>query len=514
MIESVVKALVEQKLEVTWREIADAVWLAAVLGPPEERNERGSSATKTKEPGGAGQGGKESGTKRQEVITPAPFQTPKVPRVDNSANLYAPVPSDVSGVSGVVGSGMPIRVPGAPALKNALAIGQALRPLARRVPSSFAQVFDEAATVRRAADCDVWVPVLRPAPARSFEMALVVDGAITMTAWHETLREFRRVLERLGAFLDARVWRLHAAPGPKGALSLSPEGGDARSRRNTDELRDPSGRRLVLIASDCVSEPWHDGRARDLLESWGKTQPVALMPMLPQSLWQYTGLGRASRVFVRASRVGASNIQLTPEPRADRPLQRLVRRAKPPARVGVPVPVVPLQPEALGAWARTLTGPGAWGVTALLLRAASQAESSPNTKGKTANPLTADDRLDRFTRMASPTSLELAGCFAVVPLRMPIMRVVQRAALPKSDNLHLAEVLLGGLFNPVLGASDDPDDLAFEFHPGVREALLDRQDVPRSLEVFTTVTRWVSEHFGQSLDFQAILDDLDGFARC
>ena len=205
-------------------EIADAVWLAAVLGPPEERNERGSSATKTKEPGGAGQGGKESGTKRQEVITPAPFQTPKVPRVDNSANLYAPVPSDVSGVSGVVGSGMPIRVPGAPALKNALAIGRALRPLARRVPSSFAQVFDEAATVRRAADCDVWVPVLRPAPARSFEMALVVDGAITMTAWHETLREFRRVLERLGAFLDARVWRLHAAPGPKGGCRFPPRG--------------------------------------------------------------------------------------------------------------------------------------------------------------------------------------------------------------------------------------------------------------------------------------------------
>ena len=242
------------------------------------------------------------------------------------------------------------------------------------------------------------------------------------------------------------------------------------------------------------------------------------MPVLPQSLWQYTGLGRASHVSVRASRVGASNILLTPEPRVDRPTLRLVRRANlptgatPPAWTGVPIPVVPLQPEALGAWARTLTNPGAWGVTALLLRAASRNETSPDTAGKTTPSLTADERLVRFSRMASPTSRKLAGCFAAAPLRMPIMRVVQRAVLPDSENLHLAEVLLGNLLQPIPAASEDPDDLAFEFHPGVREALLDRQEISHSLEVYTTVTRWVSEHFGETLDFQAILENPDGFA--
>jgi small GTP-binding protein len=83
--------------------------------------------------------------------------------------------------------------------------------------------------------------------------------------------------------------------------------------------------------------------------------------------------------------------------------------------------------------------------------------------------------------------------------------------LPDSDDLHFAEVLLGGLIQATLTASDDPDNLAFEFHPGVRETLLDRQDITRSLEVVHTVTRWISEHFGQSLDFQAILDNPDGF---
>ena len=384
-------------------------------------------------------------------------------------------------------------------------------------------MFDEAATVRRAADCDIWIPVLRPAPARPFEMALVIDGAITMAAWHETLREFRLVLERLGAFFDVRAWRLHAAPGPEGSLTLAPEGGNPRVRRKADELRDATGRRLVLVASDCVSEPWHDGRARDLLESWGRTQPVALLPMLPPSLWRYTGLGWATPILVRAPRPGAPNAALVAEPRAVRPARRLVPggrpaaggptgEAKSPARVPVPVPVLPLQPEALVAWAQTLTSPFAAGVTALILRPASPAVSRPEGDHSDPSHPPGEARVERFARMSSPTAQELAGCFAAAPLRMSILRVVQRALLPDSDNLHLAEILLGGLFYPIPAKSDDPDDLAFEFYQGVREVLLDRQDISRSLEVFTTVTRWVSECFGQALDFQAILDDPDGFA--
>ncbi len=525
MIESLVKAMEEQKLEVTWREIADAVWLAAVLGPPDNRQDQGSSTTGTEGPRSAGLEGGESGTTSQKNVTPTPSRMSEEPRGDGSANIHAPVSTNAGGVSGGAGAGTPIRVPRASALKNALAIGRALRPLARREPSPFAQVFDEAATVRRAADCDIWIPVLRPAPARPFEMALVIDGAITMAAWHETLREFRLVLERLGAFFDVRAWRLHAAPGPEGSLTLAPEGGNPRVRRKADELRDATGRRLVLVASDCVSEPWHDGRARDLLESWGRTQPVALLPMLPPSLWRYTGLGWATPILVRAPRPGAPNAALVAKPRAVRPARRLVPggrpaaggptgQAKSPARVPVPVPVLPLQPEALVAWAQTLTSPFAAGVTALILRPAAPAVSRPEGDHSGPSHPPGEARVERFARMSSPTAQELAGCFAAAPLRMSILRIVQRALLPDSDNLHLAEILLGGLFYPIPAKSDDPDDLAFEFYQGVREVLLDRQDISRSLEVFTTVTRWVSERFGQALDFQAILDDPEASLRC
>ena len=100
MIESLVKAMEEQKLEVTWREIADAVWLAAVLGPPDNRQDQGSSTTGTEGPRSAGLEGGESGTTSQKNVTPTPSRMSEEPRGDGSANIHAPVSTNAGGVSG------------------------------------------------------------------------------------------------------------------------------------------------------------------------------------------------------------------------------------------------------------------------------------------------------------------------------------------------------------------------------------------------------------------------------
>ena len=502
MIDTLIKALEDQKLEPIWRDVADSVWLAAVFvsrapdlkPPPDQELPAGLKPVFPTTPPEAVDHAKVE--HRETTVEP---EVPPKPKSQEPTEPAVPIhaqetrPANVHGDKGPGlgrGPGLAVRVPGVRALPESLAIGRALRPLARREPSRFAQVFDEDATVRRAADLDLWAPVLRPAPARTFELALVVDDALSMAAWRETLREFRGVLERLGAFRDVRAWRLRPGPGGEesGALMIAPESDGRQTLRSPDELRDPTGRRVILLASDCVSDPCRDGRTRALIADWGQMQPVAVVQMLPQSLWRQTGLGRSVRAIARAPRLGAPNARLDLEGR-DRDGE-------------IPVPVLTLDPDALGAWARMLTHPVTASIPTLLLRDIPRSDAPPAQPEPSPR-----QRVERFARTASRPAQELAACLAAVPLRLPIMRLVQHVMVPGSRPTHLAEVLLGGLLRiePTSASSSDPDNLAFEFHDDIREVLIDRLEFPRAVETFNAVSQHIPEHFGEGLDFQALV---------
>ena len=121
----------------------------------------------------------------------------------------------------------------------------ALRPLRRKVRSPAAGAIDETATVRRATEDDLWLPIYRPFAERWLEMALVVDEAVSMTVWQEVARELRRVFVRAAAFRDVRVWRL-ATEEP--TVGVRP----AKTRVGGDELpltdRCPFGGGQALVA--------------------------------------------------------------------------------------------------------------------------------------------------------------------------------------------------------------------------------------------------------------------------
>lgn len=62
------------------------------------------------------------------------------------------------------------------------------------------------------------------------------------------------------------------------------------------KLIDPSGRRLILVVSDCVSEIWRNGKAFSVLESWGNQNIVAIIQMLPERMWLRTALSLGAMV--------------------------------------------------------------------------------------------------------------------------------------------------------------------------------------------------------------------------
>ena len=53
--------------------------------------------------------------------------------------------------------------------------------------------------------------------------------------------------------------------------------------RSPSELIDPNNRRLILIASDCLSSIWQDQTILHVLENWANNAPVAFRPDFSRS---------------------------------------------------------------------------------------------------------------------------------------------------------------------------------------------------------------------------------------
>lgn len=403
-------------------------------------------------------------------------------------------------------SGEALRVPGGSPLPGAAQIARALRPFRRRVPSRHLQTLDIDATVHQIASRDIWHPVLRPSRARWFEIALVAEWSNSMALWTETVRAFRRVLERLGGFRDVRLWWVEK-PATGSVILRSKPGSSPRSPR---ELVSPDGRRIVLFATDCLSSGWRQDAFAPLLKELGRRQPVALLQMLPRTWWGRTALAHADPVFVGSKCPGAPNQALSHEP--DDPLAAArSRNADSDTSLprAIPIPILTSEPELVAEWARLVchgTKPSLPGVTFTDLPSDAPDSVSARATDRQPSTPTAEQRWKRFTSMASPTAIQLARLLAAAHLRMPIVRLIQTALLPESDQTHLAEVFLGGI---VRRASPpdvvDPDRVQYAFHDGVAERLRANTPLDQMFDVHSLVSKYIENRYGAALHLEAIL---------
>ncbi|MGW2641782.1 SAV_2336 N-terminal domain-related protein [Streptomyces sp. NPDC001348] len=498
-------------------QLADALWLAERLGPPASS---------------AGPAGRPVGTARSDGA-PGPVEQPP-PGVPPSA---APVPALEQRVTGagtdgrkalylpearsaLAGTGAaPIRVPAPAAVPQRLAIARSLRPLTRKVPSWDVTVLDEEATVDGIVDTAQWSPVLLPAPSRWLDLVVVVDDSVSMAVWGDTVEEFLSILGSVGAFRSVQQWLLPTEEIPTHGIVLRPPTAGRGERlldRNPLEIVDPTGRRIVLVASDYVSPSWADGTLERLLHTWGQYGPVALVQLLPRRMWQRSALN-VHEVKLRAGMPGAPNARLGVTPLGGTPSARHSFAAS-----SMAVPVLELDPRWLGPWAALVSGEtSAWDTLAMLVPAspaspASPAATAPDRPSPTDRPTPSPEDLVRdFTQHASPTAIRLASHLAAVPLSLPVMRLVQQAVCGNSRPSVLTEILFTGLVTRAgQDHADSPADetlsVAFDFRPGVRQVLLDGARQSQILYTLSCVTEWLFGRLQRSgtptTDFTALLD--------
>lgn len=407
-------------------------------------------------------------------------------------------------------SGFAFQSPGAAALPGAQEIGRKLRPLMRRVPSRTSLEFDVDATIERIADQGIWAPQLRPTATRWLEVALVIDESSSMVIWQRTIAEFRRLIERHGAFRDVRTWGL-VTDAAHGELELRAGIGPlARSylTHNPRELIDPAGRRIFIIVSDCLAPAWYrsNGKVNALLKTWAYSGPIALVQVLPMRLWIRTALCEAPETQLNTLAAGVPNIRLITNT-ATRLLGSPMNEDD-----FLKLPVLTLDPNSVAEWAKLVAGVSGVNANGRLLPVGLDTEvASLRAVPRPSMPdyeLSVEQHVNRFMSAASDEAITLAQLLSCFPLRLPVMRLVQQTLLPNSLQTHLAEVFLGGLLETRTPNPDqrDPDLVEYEFLPGVRAHLRAQVPASRQLAALRSISRRIAGEPGQS-DFMAILEN-------
>jgi hypothetical protein len=463
-------------IEPTEEDLMDVLWLAGQIAPHAGRSDRPPSDRQERE------------RADPSVTSPAGSRPERAAR--SGPELHLPPPKTGRTVPTMPAA--PFQVPAAPGLPTGHALTRALRPLKRRTPSDREMVLDEEATATRIAEERLWIPEFRPARTRWFDLMLVIDGHRSMSIWRQLADELRILLERLGAFRDVRVRILdHDDPGE---VNLRPVIGRT-TRRGAEELIDPQGHRVILVLSDCTGPAWRSGSAHRALAAWARRGPVAILHPLPQRLWHQCA-ARPVPVRYTAWQPCLPNARLEwsgPEMEAG-------------SRV-IPIPVLELQPDWLRSWADLVTTPrsNVDGMAILVHPTDGDPDPWPPSVEDSVEA-TAAERLERFRAGASPDAFRLAGFLSAVPISLPVMRLVQRAMMPASQASHLAEVFLGGLLRRLgPGEEVNPDEVRYDFWPGVRDLLLDHLRAPDALTVIRNVSREIGISIGQNRGFSALL---------
>ncbi|MFI1646310.1 SAV_2336 N-terminal domain-related protein [Streptomyces avidinii] len=469
-------------LDPSAEEIADALWLAGHIRGPVP------AAPGGREPGGGG----------PDTAAAEPVAEPAEPvraeaEADDPVGLYAPGAARTDGAGGERPGespeeyGVPVRVPGAAALPRILEVQRALRALQRHRPPGppTRLVIDESATAEASArTLGLVVPVLRAESRREATVRLVMDASPSMAVWQDMFEELRAVCERLGAFRDVQVHYLHRLTDGTAALGRSPAPGCVRASglRSGDQLRDPTGRALTMMVSDCAGPLWREGTAQRLLHRWAECTPCVVVQPLPQRLWGRSWLPTERGTLTRLEG-GAQQLAFRPDrpPLPGRPTG------------GLTLPVLPPSPTALGAWARLLAGLAAGPVPAEVGRVRADHQAAPLPPPRAVRP--PRELVARFRSSAAPRAVQLAVYLSAAPLTLPVMRLVQRTMLPDSEPSDLAEVLLSGL----LRRSGPGHGHWYEFVPGVQDVLLGPLGRDEAALVLKHCSEYVLAHFGRGV---------------
>ena len=414
-------------------------------------------------------------------------------------------------------AGQHLRSPGAPPLTRRIELGRSMRPIGWQVNADGRWRIVENATAERIAITRLWVPVLEPEREPALDLVFIVDGDPRLRPWRELTTALIAVARSSGRGRNVTTWTIAGDE-----LTPRLRAGGRGSARDPRHAIDPTGRSVVLVVSDFAGALWRDPKGLACLRLWARRMSTTLISLLPERLWQRTILGALAMGRVFARRPCQASTALASETVTDPAAARL--------------PVITIDPVSVRAWAALVSGDVRTRLTSVavlpdlslesrilaLARAVVRQLGRADPDGAelerqtgrirqrlqaAARASAADDPVDHFHRSASPGVARLAAALVRAPLRLDVMRLVQRAIAPSTGPLELAEILGSGLFSPRPEGGLHERSVWFEIAPDVRARVAELAPMQDGVRVLEVVGRYVLEHLGGGYDFEALIVD-------
>lgn len=400
---------------------------------------------------------------------------------------------------------LPISVPDAGFLDETLPLVRALKPLLKQVDSAIVSRVNEAATVDRIAETEIWSPVMQADREPWFEVVLILDTSAAMTLWQRLIADIQRLLRCYGSFRDFRVWQLVCSEGQIGLQAALD-----RSIRSPKELVSPNGRCLTMVFTDCTADYWWNGQLQPVLALWGAAMPTVIWQVLPDWMWKRTALGVGEYVAIRNRIPGATNQELKPTFLSLRPPKRFQARQASNASAllassgsSICLPVITTDGESIANWSRMVAGDHRQATPGFVLL------SSGWERFRDRSPVAPDQQLEQFRLRATPAARRLAALLSAAPvITLPVMRLIRAAMLSGSSPLPVAEVFLSGLLQRMADQPEvvDPELVQYDFLAETRDQLLDILPPMEAIAVIEAVSQYVADRLNCTLaDFRALL---------
>ena len=408
---------------------------------------------------------------------------------------------------------LPIKLPDTGIFRNTLELGRLLKPLKQKINSRIAQELNIKETVKRSAELSTptqprYFPVLTPKKERWLDVALLIEDSKSMILWQSLLKEVQDFLEHLGAFRDIKPYRMNWDDLTK-TLQISSFYSFSQYL-SPQTLNAPGSRRLILIVSDCISPAWISEQFIDILQQWSSQSLLTVLNPFPERIWERTNLDYAIKIRLGNKKKGLTTQSWQAIPLESWQIKGFDKQA---LLKLVKLPIVSLESESIKAWVNVIMGKGISWCSGVWLGSNFMYSYEEEDDEKS---LTTLQQINNFYATSSQLAWELIQWLSAIPVSFSTIRLVQRTLLPESTQVHVAEVVMGGLLSPItpLNYYQSNYPIQFEFKPGIREAFLDQIAADKQIKkkdfclgVIGRLTEKIASHFGHQTirEFEATL---------
>jgi hypothetical protein len=486
-LEDIVTLLDTNKIETSFTDVADLLWLYSVMG-----GESKSSKARDKEE-------QEKQEKSQhETVDNQDREDEESNQESTHTNNKTPLHSNnnKNGSS----KGEYFKAPTRKQFNQFNQFATVFKILKQFSDSSSDYVFDENETIEYIANTNVWS--IKTAPQKEFKYTLfiIIEKSTSMRIWEEITREFVSALSRFSFFKDVKV--IYLKEEDKEYQLYRDK--NCTKKVSTKLFNSQSQRTLTILLSDCISKGWQDKRGYSFLDEVTVITPFLIINMLPQRVWNRTIVNDSWRVKF-THREGWKNKNLISDVDDEEDIDDILEEH-------IRVPMTTLEKIPLKHWSNLIAGyKNNWLHGSLFEAEVFDIDipSKVSSKKTSSNNISPEQQVKNFYAYASPLAHELAIYFSAVDgLSMEIMKMVQKTSLPKTNHTHLAEVFLSGLLKRDEFKTKSNDD-TYQFKDGIKDVLSKRLPDPLKEKIRESNSEFIKEHLGHLQEFQAVVESED-----